>query len=257
MIDTHAHLYLDPLDKEAPAEIIRRAAEQGVAKIINVGIDIATSQKSAELARQNDAIYAAAGIHPQEAGHVYNDGQVFRELERLLGQEKVVALGEIGLDYYKNPVAPSVQKQVFEWQIRLALENDKPIIVHNREADNDVYDILKYYKCPRAVFHCYGRGQDFTRRVLDLGWLVSFTGNITFPKNRQGQEAATFVPLDRIMLETDCPFMAPTPHRGKPCEPAYTRLVAEKIAELKNISVAEVEKATDRNARKFFAWPEN
>ena len=257
MLDTHAHLYLDQLDKEAPAEIIRRAAEQGVTKIINVGIDIATSQKSAELARRNKAIYAAVGIHQQEAEPAYNDGQVFHELERLLGQEKVVALGEIGLDYYKNTVAPSVQKQVFEWQIRLALENDKPIIVHNREADADVYEILKYYKCPRVVFHCYGRGRDFTRRVLDLGWLVSFTGNITFPKNKQGQEAAAFTPLDRIMLETDCPFMAPVPHRGKPCEPAYTRLVAEKIAELKDVSVAEIEKATDRNARKFFAWPED
>ncbi|MDR1114061.1 MAG: TatD family hydrolase [Candidatus Margulisbacteria bacterium] len=257
MIDTHAHLYLDPLDKEAPAELIRRAAEQSVTKIINVGIDIATSQRSVELARQNEAIYAAVGVHPQEAEPVYNDGQVFRELERLLSQEKVVALGEIGLDYYKNQTAPSVQKQVFEWQIRLALENDKPIIVHNREADADVYEILKYYKCKRAVFHCYGRDRDFTRKILDMGWLVSFTGNITFPKNKQGQEAAAFAPLDRIMLETDCPFMAPVPHRGKPSEPAHARLVAEKIAELKNVSVAEIEKATDRNARKFFALAEN
>jgi TatD DNase family protein len=257
MFDTHAHLYLEPLDKETPAALIKRAAEQGVSKIINVGIDVPTSQKSVELAGQYPEIYATVGIHPQEAEPAFNDAQVIRELERLLTQKKVVALGEIGLDYYKNPVAPSVQKQVFEWQIRLALANDKPLVIHNREADEDVYEILKYYKCPKAVFHCYGRSKEFTRKILDRGWLVSFTGNITFPKNKQGQEAVEYTPLDRLMLETDCPFMAPVPLRGKPNEPAYTRYVAEKVAELKDIPVEKVEKVTDNNARAFFGIKEH
>ncbi|GBR76303.1 hydrolase TatD [Candidatus Termititenax persephonae] len=253
MFDTHAHLNLEPLGKEPPEEIVRRAKEQGVTKIINIGIDIASSQQSVALAAQIPEVYAAVGIHPQEAGSAYNDAQIFRELERLLGQKKVVALGEVGLDYYRNPVAPSVQKQVLEWQLRLALENDKPLIVHNRDADEDVYAILKYYKCAKVVFHCYGRDREFTRKLLDLGWLVSFTGNITFPKNRQGQDAVIYTPLDSIMIETDCPFMAPVPHRGQTNEPAFVRLVAEKIAELKGVDWEQVEQATDANARQFFA----
>ena len=253
MIDTHAHIHMDPLAQEAPEEIIRRAQEQGVQAIINVATNIADARQTLELTKQFPEIYAAVGVHPHEAETLFNDAQLLKELEYMLGQNKVVALGEIGLDYYKNKIAPSVQKQVFEWQIRLALENDKPIIVHNRDADEDVYEILKYYKCRQAVFHCYGRSQEFTRKILDMGWLVSFTGNITFPKNQQGQEAVRYTPLDKIMLETDCPFMAPVPHRGQTCEPAYVRIVAEKVAELKDISLEQVEKITDRNARNFFA----
>jgi len=243
---------MEPLAPETPETIINRAREQGVHTIVNVATNVIDARQVLEMAKKFPEVYAAVGVHPHESEKYCNDVGALKELEYMLSQDKVVALGEIGLDYYKNKAAPLVQKQVFEWQIRLALENDKPIIVHNREADDDVYEILKYYKCPAAVFHCYGRGKDFTRKILDMGWLISFTGNITFPKNKQGQEAVQYTPLDKIMLETDCPFMAPVPYRGKVCEPAHIHLVAEKVAELKDISVEKVEAATDRNARRFF-----
>jgi TatD DNase family protein len=252
VIDTHAHLQLPPLAAESPQAVIARAKEQGVSHIINVATNISDARLSLDFAKKYPKIRAAVGVHPQAADTLFSDVQILKELEYLLGRPEAAALGEVGLDYYKNPVAPSVQKQVFEWQIRLALENDKPLIVHNREADTDVYEILKYYKCPRVVLHCYGRSIEYTRKILDLGYYVSFTGNVTFPKNKQGQEAARFVPLERLMLETDCPFMAPVPHRGQASEPAMVSLVAEKIAELKNIPAAEVEKTTDSTARKFF-----
>jgi len=239
-----------------PEALIARAKEQGVKAIINVATAVSDARLCLDLAKKYPEIYAAVGVHPHNAGALCNNMQSLKELEYLLGQDKVVALGEAGLDYYKNKVPPAVQKQVFEWQIRLALTNDKPLIVHNREADEDVYEILKYYKCQKVVFHCYGRGLEYTRKILDLGYFVSFTGNITFPKNIHGQEALKFVPLDRLMLETDCPFMAPAPHRGQTNEPAYVRLVAEKAAELKDMDVQELEKITDRNACRFFNLPE-
>ncbi|MDR1996994.1 MAG: TatD family hydrolase [Candidatus Margulisbacteria bacterium] len=252
MIDTHAHLQIEPLARETPEALIQRAQEQGVSVLINVATSLPDARAALALAQKHQEIYAAVGVHPQEAETLFHDALLLKELEHLLGQDRVVALGEVGLDYYKNKVTPAVQKQVLEWQIRLALANDKPLIIHNREADADVYDILKYYKCRKAVFHCYGRGVEYTRKILDLGYYVSFTGNITFPKNQQGQAAVKFVPLDRIMLETDCPFMAPVPRRGQTNEPALLPYVAEKVAELKELTVAEVEKSTDRNARKFF-----
>lgn len=249
MFDTHAHLQMI---EEKTEHILSRAQEQGIRAIINVSTGIDDTRVSLDLAKKFPMVYATVGVHPHDAEKLYNDVSFLKEMEYMITQDKVVALGEIGLDYYKNKISHAVQKQVFEWQIRIALENEKPIIVHNREADEDVYEILKYYKCKDVVFHCYGRDKDFTRKILDMGWLVSFTGNITFPKNLQGQEAVRFVPLDKMMLETDCPFMAPVPHRGKICEPAHVRLVAEKIAELKDESLEQVEKITDRTAKRFF-----
>ena len=256
MIDTHAHLHMAPFVLTEVETPITNAKKQGIEAIINVATNISDLTVCLELTKKYPEIYAALGIHPHEAETFFNDAQSMKELEYLLGQDKVVALGETGLDYYKNKVPASVQKQVFEWQIRLALANDKPLIIHNREADEDVYEILKYYKCEKAVFHCYGRDLNYTRKILDLGYFISFTGNITFPKNLQGQEALKFTPLDRLMLETDCPFMAPVPHRGQTNEPAFIRFVAEKAAELKDLDVYELEDITDRNARQFFNLPE-
>jgi TatD DNase family protein len=255
LIDTHAHINFPEFKETTTGNILANAKQNDVQYMINIGSDLKTSQESAALAENHSEIYAAVGIHPHDAQAAAVDPSQLNGINNLLKKDKVVALGETGLDYFKNYCPINIQKDIFEQQLEIAINNNKPIIIHNREADNDIYEILKSTGYQKIVIHCFSSDVAYARKILDLGFYISFTGNITFPKNATGQEVAKYVSLDRIMVETDCPFMSPVPHRGKTNEPAFVKHVAEKIAELKNISLAEVAEQTTKNAVKFFGLP--
>jgi TatD DNase family protein len=257
-IDTHAHLDHPDYKAEVTA-ILGRAKDAGVGKIINVGVDLPTSKKSVELARQNPEVYAAIGLHPDSAGDL--DMETRQYLTALAGQKKVVAIGEIGLDYYYLKRAsrfakyPKREEQIFcfEQMLDLAIELHLPIIIHCREAESDMVSILKSYKDNLvAVVHCFSGDYEFAKKILDMGFLVSFTGNITFKNNLQILDVIKKIPLGSIMIETDSPLLAPEPNRGKRNEPAYVVEVAKKIAEIKEMPLSEIERSTTKRAESFF-----
>jgi len=259
LIDTHAHLDLKEFKHEV-ASVLSRARQRGVEKIINVGIDAKSSKDSVDLARRYPEIYAAVGIHPDAADTLNIETQA--ELGNLLGHEKVVAIGEIGLDYYylkrssKYSHVPSREQQIFcfEQMLDFALETKLPVIVHSRESDADMLAILKSYKgALRGVMHCFSGDYSYAEKIIDLGFAVSFTGNITFKNaNSDLLNAIKRIPIGSIMVETDSPFLSPEPERGKRNEPANVIEVARKIAEIKDISLAQVELETTKKARKLF-----
>lgn len=257
-IDTHAHLDFPDYKAEVTA-VLGRAKEAGVEKIINVGVDFATSKKSVDLARQNPEVYAAIGLHPDSAGDL--DMQTRSYLTALAGQKKVVAVGEIGLDYYYLKRAsqfakyPKREEQIFcfEQMLDLSIELRLPVIIHCREAESDMLSILRSNKDNLvAVMHCFSGDYEYAKKILDMGFLISFTGNITFKNNSDITDVIKKIPLGSIMIETDCPFLAPEPYRGKRNEPAYVVEVAKKIAEIKDMSLSEVERATSKRAESFF-----
>ncbi|HOX40804.1 MAG TPA: TatD family hydrolase [bacterium] len=256
-IDTHSHLNFPEFKGDVPS-ILGRARDAGVGKMINVGIDHDTSKQSLGLARKYPEIYAAVGFHP----HCANDLNIEMQsnMIALVGHEKVVAIGEIGLDYYylkrssKYAHYPNREAQIFcfEQMLDLALETNLPAIVHTREADADILAILKsYHGQLRAVVHCFMGNYDFAEKLLDLGYALSFTGNITY-KNPDLVEVIQKIPLGSFMIETDSPYLAPEPYRGKRNEPSYVVEVARKIADIKKVPVAEVERDTTKKAVKFF-----
>jgi TatD DNase family protein len=258
-IDTHAHLNFPEFKTEVPA-VLGRAKEARVGKIINIGIDLDTSKQSVDLARKYPEVYATVGFHPHCAKDL--DIESRGRLIAMSNHEKVVAVGEIGLDYYflkrssKYANYPTREEQIFcfEQMLDLALETGLPAIIHSREADADMLGILKsYHGQLRAVIHCFSGNWEFAEKILDLGFFISFTGVITF-KNASSEllEAVQKTPLGSIMIETDCPYIAPEPFRGKRNEPAYVVEIAKKIAEIKGISLAEVEESTTKKAMKFF-----
>ncbi|WP_022853805.1 TatD family hydrolase [Thermodesulfatator atlanticus] len=250
LIDTHAHLNLPGSYKKDLPEVIARAKEGHVEKIINVGIEIKTSIRALELAREYEGLFATAGIHPHEVKKV--NSATYDTLKALLADEKIVAVGEIGLDYAKEYSPRELQKEHFARQLALAREFKLPVVIHSREAYPDILEVLKEELPEKFVFHCYAGTVSEARKILDLGGFLSFTGIITFPKGENVREVVRFAPLDRIMAETDCPFLTPVPHRGKRNEPAFVRYVVEKIAELKNISFEKCAEATTKCAEEFF-----
>jgi TatD DNase family protein len=258
-IDTHAHLNFPEFKTEVPA-VLGRAKEAKVERIINVGVDLDSSKQSVDLARKYPEVFASIGFHPHCAKDL--DIESKGRLIAFSNHEKVVAIGEIGLDYYylkrssKYANYPTREEQIFcfEQMLDLALETGLPAIIHSREADADILGILKSYNGQlRAVLHCFSGNWDFAEKILDLGFTISFTGTITF-KNADPETLAAIkkIPLGSIMIETDCPLIAPEPYRGDRNEPAYVVEVAKKIAEIKGISVEEVERETTKKALKFF-----
>jgi len=235
-------------------EVLKRARDCGVRTIINASFDMDSSIGSIDMAERYGNIFASVGIHPHHADTV--DEKVIEELGSLCDNKKVVAIGETGLDYFENPVPKDVQKKAFSMHIDLAIKKALPLILHGRDADDDMLDILKREKAERGVFHCFSGDADYARRVIGAGFMISFTGIITFKNADKAREALKAAPLDRIMIETDCPYLAPQIYRGKRNEPSYIRFVAEKIAEIKGISIEEVENVTSRNAALFFGLPE-
>ncbi len=251
LVDSHAHLYFDQFDQDRDA-VIKNAKLANISAIINIGVNIETSLKSIELAESYDFIYATAGIHPQDAHEMRSDR--WDEFVKLLEHPKVVAIGEIGLDYYRDYSPHEVQKEVLHRQLELAVEHDLPVVVHTRNAWQDVLPIIteQYRGKLNGVFHCFSGMENEAKLVLDAGYYISFTGVVTFKNAKALDIAANYVPLDRLLLETDCPFMAPEPFRGKRSEPAHVPVIARKIAEAKEIDIAELAFETNKNAEKLF-----
>lgn len=244
--DSHAHLDEDCFQPDF-AEILARMRQNGVTNMMNIGFDLASSERSIQLAERYDWIYAAIGSHPDDAAQV--DEARIEDYRRLAKNPRVKAIGEIGLDYhYEDPVR-EVQKRAFRMQLALARELDLPVVVHEREAHGDAMEILKDFPDVRGVFHCFSGSVELARELVKRGWYIGLTGVVTFKNARKAVEVAQSVPLERLLIETDCPYMAPVPHRGKRNDPSFVPLVAQKIAELRGIPVEEVGRATAENAR--------
>jgi len=250
-IDTHAHLFYPNFNGEVE-EVIDRALAAGVEKIIVPATDIASSSQATELADKHDCIYATVGVHPHDTKEW--EDYLIKNLEDLASHKKVIAIGEIGLDYYYDFSPKDIQKVAFEAQINLAIHLNKPIVVHNRESNEDVMAMInKYYeKNLRAQFHCFAGSGNDARALIQMGHFISFTGNITHAKADNVRKVLGSVSLENLFLETDSPFMTPVPYRGKRNEPAYVKLVAEKVAEVHNTTIENVAKITTENANKFF-----
>jgi len=250
IIDTHAHLdfpdFKDDLD-----DVIKRAGEVGVEYIINVGTSVATSVKSIELTKKYANIYASVGIHPNAASTVPADD--WSRLEALAGESKVVAIGETGLDYYRDRSKKEDQKRLFHKHLELAEKHNLPVIIHNREASIDCLEIVrKYSGRVSGVIHCFAGSRDDAEEFLELGFYISFAGPITFPKAENLREALKAVPVEKLLLETDCPFLAPQPKRGKRNEPSYLQYTIPVLAELYKLTVEDIERITTLIAKKLF-----
>ena len=246
-IDTHSHIYYDKFNDDLE-EVIDRAKKNNVRNIICVGVDKKSSKKSIAISEKNEFVYATAGYHPHESKDTSEN--YLDDIKEMLNHHKVVALGEIGLDYHYNFSDKKIQTKVFQEQLELAKLTKKPAIIHNRMADDDIYRILKSTQSSNAVIHCFTGEYEFAKKILDLGLLLSFTGIVTFAKELES--TIKKIPLNRIMLETDSPYLAPIPHRGKRNEPAMIKHIAEKIANIKNISIESVAVTTTKTAQEFF-----
>lgn len=251
LFDSHAHIDDSRFDSDR-LETIERARENGVTGIINIGADMVSSARSVALAQAHEGIYAAVGIHPHDAKAAVN-ADYDRMAEWVEQEKKVVAIGEIGLDYYYDLSPREVQQEVFIRHIDLARQLRKPIIIHDRDAHGDVMNIVKKEaKGIIGVFHCYSGSLEMAKEVLKLGFYVSFAGPVTFAKSTKLKEIAAAVPLERLLVETDSPYLTPHPHRGRRNEPAHVRLVAEEVARLRGLSLEAVAEATTQNVKQLF-----
>ncbi|TJY38586.1 TatD family deoxyribonuclease [Cohnella pontilimi] len=250
LIDTHAHLDSPKFDSDRE-DVIDRAQASGVDTIVNIGFNRETIPTTMALAEKYPFIYAAVGWHPTDAVDMKMEEDL-AWIEELCSHPKVVAIGEIGLDYYWDTAPKEVQHAVFREQIRLARKVRKPIVIHNRDAHEDVVRLLREEDARDVggIMHCFSGSWETAKMCLDMGFYISFGGPVTFKNARVPKEVLSRVPDDRLLLETDCPYLAPHPHRGKRNESAYVNLVAESAAEIKNISVEEICELTSRNARR-------
>jgi len=251
LTDTHCHLYYQDLRNDIPA-VLNRAAKLGVNRFICVGTNIQDSKKCLELANAHEKIYATAGVHPHDAKDTPKD--YLDQICDLLKFDKMIAAGEMGLDYYRNISEPEIQNRVFREQLELAQSLGKPVIFHNRDADADMLKVLSDFPNVTGVAHCFSSNLETAKAFLDMGYYISFAGNLTF-KNSHLPEVAKGLPLDRILVETDSPYLSPVPYRGKPNEPGRTRFVAEKLAEIHNVSLDVIAKKTSENATALFNLP--
>lgn len=251
LFDTHAHINVKQFEDDA-AEVIQRAKEHEVSQIAVVGFDHPTIEKALELSRDYEGIYPIVGWHPTEAGS-YSD-EVEEQLVELIQNENIVAMGEMGLDYYWMEDPKEVQQDVFRRQIRVAKELDIPITVHNRDSTEDVYKVLKeeHIEDVGGIMHSFNLDPEWMERFLDLNMHISFSGVLTFKNAPKVKESAKRVPLDKVLIETDSPYLSPEPNRGKRNEPSYVRFVAEKLAELRGMTLEEIGKLTTDNAHQLF-----
>ena len=251
IFDTHAHLDSEQFEVDFDV-IIQNIINKKISLIVNPGCDLPTSKKSVELSEKYDFIYSAVGFHPHEAK--YMDQDAIKEIENLaILNNKVVAIGEIGLDYYYDFSPRDIQEDVFAEQMELANKLNLPFIIHSRDASNDTYEMVKKYKNNvDCVLHCYSQSKEMAKLYLDLGCYLSFAGPVTFKKSTNLQEVAKYTPLDRIFIETDSPYLSPEPKRGKKNEPSNVIYTGKKIAELKEISEEQLFKSTYNNAVRFF-----
>ncbi len=252
LIDSHAHLddrRFDP-DRETLIESLK---DNGIDMVINVGADVGSSRAAVDLAKKYENIYAVVGVHPHSAKDL--EGKDLSEIRDLLKEDKVVAIGEIGLDFYYDNSPRDIQRKWFKAQIDLAKELDLPIVIHTRDAAQETFDILKEaagdgrLKC---LLHCYSGSAEMAEEYMKLGFFISLGGPVTFKNARVSREVARVVPLDRLLIETDSPYLTPEPYRGKRNEPMYVKYVAERIAQEKGVTFEEVAQATSDNVYRFF-----
>lgn len=251
--DTHAHYDAEQFDGDRE-EVLAALPQGGVTLALNPGCTVASSKVAVTLAEQYPHLYAAVGIHPEEC-HDYHEGML-AELKQLSASPKVVAIGEIGLDYYWEENPPKeFQQKVFRDQMKLSEELNLPVIVHDREAHGDTLAILKEFPKVKGVCHCYAGSVEMAKELIKLGWMLSFTGVLTYKNARKTVEVAEAIPIEHLMIETDSPYMAPVPHRGKRNDSRLVAHICERLAEIKGISVEECAKITLENGKRFFRIP--
>ncbi|MBE6751079.1 MAG: TatD family deoxyribonuclease [Ruminococcaceae bacterium] len=248
IFDTHAH-YNDKAFNEDRTTLLDSFLESGILGVVNCGTDIESSKKSIELSEQYDFMYCAVGFHPEDISKANEN--YLTEIRKLSKHKKCVAIGEIGLDYYWTKDNKEEQKRIFTEQVILANELNLPVIVHSRDAHNDTLEILKKYK-PKGVLHCFSGSVEVMKEVLKLNMYIGLGGAVTFKNARVPLEVAENLPLERLLLETDCPYMTPVPYRGKRNQSTYISFVAEKIAEVKNLKKEEILTTANKNASKLF-----
>lgn len=249
-IDTHAHLNM--LKKMTPESAVEQSLIEGVKYVINPGSSLAGSIKSCQYSNKFENVYSSVGVHPHDAETF--DNNTLSGLEKLVTEnKKVVAIGETGYDYYRNLSPKQEQKNAFISQVELALKHNLPVIVHDRDAHSDTLEILKYYADSlKVVIHCFSGSTDFALKCLELGFYISVTGVITFPNAKELQQTVKEVPIERLFLETDAPFLAPQEKRGQENYPGFIKYIAAKIADIKGLSVDEVARITSASAEEFF-----
>ena len=254
--DTHVHLMFEQFEGEVP-EVLRRASEAGVGRVINVGCSKkASKQAFAQIEEHTHKygveMFSTVGLHPYDASEL--DEHLLKEWERMIAvaDGRIVAVGEIGLDYFKAPVPHDIQKKAFRGQLEFAAKMGLPVIVHDREADEDCLEILDGFPDLKVVFHCYASSLEFAQKLWSRGYYTSFTGIITYPKSDELREVVKECPADRFMVETDCPYLAPQKYRGERNEPAYVVAVARAVAELRGLSLENAEVVLEANTKKFF-----
>lgn len=254
LIDSHAHLDMEDFQDDLQ-EVLDRALEGGLTHIITIGIDLSSSLKALELANRYDFVSSSIGCHPHNADHV--DSNTLKELSNLVSEPKIVAWGEIGLDFYRGYSHPDRQTEVFEQQLEMAAQFNLPVIIHSRQADKEVLDILKK-RVPgihKGVIHCFSGDYELATELIDMGYYISIPGTVTYKNALQVQDVASRIPLERLLIETDAPFLAPVPKRGKRNEPLFVTYTAQKIAQLRDMDFQEVAEQTSRNAELLFSLP--
>ncbi|MBM7622278.1 TatD DNase family protein [Bacillus tianshenii] len=251
LFDTHVHLNADQYEEDLQ-EVIERARNEEVMNMVVVGFDRKTIQKAMELVEEYDFIYAAVGWHPVDAIDMTEEDLLW--IEELASHEKVVAIGEMGLDYHWDKSPKDIQKEVFRKQIQLAKRVKLPIVIHNRDATSDVVQILKEEDAQEVggIMHCFTGSLEVAKECMEMNFYISFGGPVTFKNAKKPKEVVKEIPLDMLLIETDCPYLTPHPYRGKRNEPGYVRFVAEEIAALRGMSVEEVAEKTTANAKKLF-----
>lgn len=259
--DTHAHLDYDEYKPDF-AEVLTRAQAAGITKIISIATDLDSSRRALALAEKHEMIYAAVGWHPSNAHEAPAD--IRAELRELARHPKSVAIGECGLDYYRLPSSSGgnadddfrykqKQAEIFQQQLEVAAELNLNCVIHQRSSFDDLFaQIQPFASKTRGVFHCFGESVERLKQILDIGWLVSYTGIVTFKNGQNIRDAVAATPMGKFMLETDCPYLAPIPYRGKRCEPAYVKEISETVAQVKLCSLDELSAATCRTAKEFF-----
>ena len=260
LVDTHAHLDFAKFDGDRQA-VMTRAWEAGVAAIVTIGVDLPSSQRAVALAGAHEEVYATVGMHPHDAKEL--SGEVLARFRDLGRHDKVVAVGEIGLDFYRNLSPRDVQRRAFRAQLAWAARLGKPVVIHDRDAHDEIMEVLAGWAREQrgsplegrlGVLHTFSGDLAMAERAVELGFYLSVAGPITYRNARHLPGVVRAAPLDRLLVETDCPFLAPYPYRGKRNEPAYVRLVAERVADLKGISFAELAQATTANACRLFGF---
>ena len=250
LFDTHAHMD-DRAFQEDRDEILEGLAGKGVGLVMNPGCSLASSRNAIALAEKYPFVYAAVGSHPDVADEVNEETlEEYRKLCKL--HDKVKAIGEIGIDYHYEDIPRELQMKAFRMQMELAREVKLPVIVHEREAHEDGVAVVREFSDVTGVFHCYSGSAEMARQLVDKGWYIGFTGVLTFKNARKAIETAQAIPIDRIVLETDCPYMAPVPHRGKRNDPGYLGHMAEKLAEIRGLSLEEIHQITFENGKRLY-----